>query len=161
MHPGMDACQFTNFKSLLSFPCSTCTSEKTEINTVSILSCQFAKPKWWKHLRKFRMRLGLHDCSELEWLQHSLCPDWVGVPHWHSLNLKVHNEAHAFGFHNLDRPVVTVLWASQWLLILSKEIYNDRTLLICESWWNSLEGHLNCQIKGNFEGHVLKGQKVE
>lgn len=128
MHPGMDAGQFTNFKSLLSFPCSTCTSEKTKINTVSILSCQFAKPKWWKHLRKFRMRLGLHDCSELEWLQHSLCPDWVGVPHWHSLNLKVRNEEHAFGFHNLDRPVGTMLWASQWLLILSKEIYNDRTL---------------------------------
>lgn len=66
IHPGMDVCQYTHFKSLLSFPCSTCTSEETQINTVSIPSCPFAKPKWRKHLRKFRMRLGPHDCSDLE-----------------------------------------------------------------------------------------------
>lgn len=142
--PGMDACQSTNFKSLLSFPCSTCTTEKTQINTVSILSCQFAKPKWWKHLRKFRMRLGPHDYSESEWLQYSLCLDSVGATHWYSLNLKIQNEAHAFGLHNLDRCAETVLWPSQWLLILSKEIYDTRTFLICESQWNSLDGLLNC-----------------
>ena len=142
--PGMDACQSTNFKSLLSFPCSTCTTEKTQINTVSILSCQFAKSKWWKHLRKFRTRLGPHDFSELEWLQYSLGLAWVGVSHRHNLNLKIQNEAHAIGLHNLDRRAGTVLWPSQWLLILSKEIYNTGTFLICESQWNSLEGLLNC-----------------
>lgn len=65
IHSGMDVCQYTNFKGLLSYPCSTCRTKKTQINTVSILGCQFAKPKGWKHLRKFRMKLGLHDCSEL------------------------------------------------------------------------------------------------
>ena len=79
------------------------------------------------------MRLGPHDCSELEWLQYSLCLDWVGVTHRHSLNLKIQDEAHAFGLHYLDRHAGTVLGPSQWLLILSKEIYNTGTFLICES----------------------------
>lgn len=73
--PGMDACQSTNFKSLLSFPCSTCTTEKTQINTVSILSCQFAKSKWWKHLRKFRMRL-VH-MTTVNWNGCSTCSAWI------------------------------------------------------------------------------------
>lgn len=80
-NPGMDECQYTKFKGLLSYPCSTCTAEKTQINTVSVQGCQIAKPQWWQHLRKFRMRLGLHDCNELKRLWHLPLLDWIGVTH--------------------------------------------------------------------------------
>ena len=101
-------------------PCSTCTSEETQINTVSIPSCPFAKPKGRKHLRKFRMRLGPHDCSDLEMAVAFALPELGGSDaepgpqgSW---------EAHSLEFYHLDRPVGTVLWPSQWLLSLLKEI---------------------------------------
>lgn len=78
-NPGMDEGQDTSFKGLLSYPCSTCTAEKAPVNTVSVRGCQVAKPQWWQHLRKFRMRLGLHDCSELKRLWQLPLLDWVGA----------------------------------------------------------------------------------
>lgn len=82
--------------------------------------CPFAKPKGRKHLRKFRMRLGPHDCSDLEMAVAFALPELGGSDaepgpqgSW---------EAHSLEFYHLDRPVGTVLWPSQWLLSLLKEI---------------------------------------
>lgn len=48
----MDGGQHTNFKGLLSYPIPAAGAWKTQMSTVSILTCQFAKPKQAKRLEE-------------------------------------------------------------------------------------------------------------
>lgn len=141
--PGMDACQSTNFKSLLSFPCSApLRRHKSILYLFSAVS--LPNPSDGVVLRKFRMRL-VH-MTTVNWNGCSTCSAWIRLgwltdTAWTSRSRMRHND---LDFTTWTDMLELFCGPSQWLLILSKEIYNTRTFLICESQWNSLEGLLNC-----------------
>lgn len=66
------------------------------------------------------MRLGPHDCSDLEMAVAFALPELGGSDA--EPGPQGSREAHSLEFYHLDRPVGTVLWPSQWLLSLLKEI---------------------------------------